>query len=838
MPHWTDLFKLFTYAGAKDSLSRRRDDVNLTGAGITQPDAVSVYGNELAPTGGNMINLRQTYDMIDTTILSNRLQRYKEYERLLNIPEIDRAMNVISDEACVAGTTKIATPHGYVEIQKLAQNFSDSRFLVYCWDFQKQDYTLGWAFAPRKTKHAKETVVIALDNGTMETVTPDHLILKKNGEWIQAGDIKVGEELMPFYRLPHNINFNSLKRKQYPRIFTFNKGWVNEKEFIENWKGTEEQEDNIKYEQIKRLISSGMNLNKISEFINVEDHRIKAILKKRGFVFKELKHLYKKKTLRKVIGVAPGTPCDVYDLTVDQHHCFASNSLIFHNCQKDDDGNIMKITCKNNEIKKECEFVLFNRKMLNINRKGRNYFKHLCVKGDVFLEVVIDPNNPKRGVIKLAKLPPETMYRIETTKAKLIEFQQSKEGPDYKAIEKSPLGRTTDSELASTTAIRFAPKEVIHLRLGEDRENFNPYGQSLIEPARGPAHSLRLMEDSMLVYRLSRSTERRVFYVDVGTLPPAKVEAYVDRLKDLYKKRKVASARGSVGVNLVEERYQSPAVDEDIWVPTRPGSQTKIDTLPGAANLGEVDDALYFRQKLLTALNLPKNYFNTEDTNITRFALSSLDMEFAKFVERLQEHFEDGILELLETHLELRGYPEESYEDLRVKMTPPSDYREAGRAELTSKRIADASSIKGAELWSLYDIYRKIFKFSEEEAQEMIARNKIESLEKLRIQILAQNPRMLGVGVPGEEQSNNNELGGEPGGPNFNPNPDQPETPSMPGQGPQEPQTEPQEEEKPEKDNYEDLPDVNQEDVEKYDLEIQDYENEMDKEDVDISFDV
>jgi hypothetical protein len=120
MAHWTDFFKLFSYAGAEDSLSKLNNKSNLTGAGTTTGDSPNLYGNTV-DVGAGTTNLRQTYDMIDTTLLSNRKQRYKEYERLRNIPEIEMAMNLIADEACVSGNTMVATPHGFFSIKKISR---------------------------------------------------------------------------------------------------------------------------------------------------------------------------------------------------------------------------------------------------------------------------------------------------------------------------------------------------------------------------------------------------------------------------------------------------------------------------------------------------------------------------------------------------------------------------------------------------------------------------------------------------------------------------------------------------------------------------------------------
>jgi hypothetical protein len=281
------------------------------------------------------------------------------------------------------------------------------------------------------------------------------------------------------------------------------------------------------------------------------------------------------------------------------------------------------------------------------------------------------------------------------------------------------------------------------------------------------------MEDAMVVYRLTRAPERRVFYIDVGQLPPFKAEAFIDRLKDQFRKRKITSNRGTPGANQVEERWQPPAQDEDYWLPIRPNSNTRIDTLPGAENLGEIDDAVYFRNKLLTSLNFPKNYFNNEDPGATRITLSAQDVKFARMIERLQSHFEDGVLEIAERHLQLRGYPEESYQDLRIKMTAPSDWRELSRAEVVTARYGNAGTLKSGQLMSDYDIMTKILKFSEDEVDEMLARLKLQKLEDLKLQVLAQNPQLLGIGIPGADPgAGGGELGAEPGGPGAMPAPD------------------------------------------------------------------
>ena len=1256
MAVWADFFKLFTYATEKDPLSKKKDVSKFSGAGIAQTDALQTGGELVTGQGpSNYVNLRQTYDMIDTTTLGNRSMRYKEYERLRNVPEIEMAMTVFADEACVAGDTQIATPFGYQTIEWLVKNKADERFLVYCYDFEKNDYTLGWAYAPRFVKKAK-TVEILLDNGKSIVATPDHRVLKRNGEWVPCGELEFGDELMPFYRITANQDLTKQKTNQFPRLLSFEKGWIHERQFVDDWKYGKTSPEYEKLNRAARLICGDIPVRQIAKIMNIDWHTVENCIHKNGFSLKELRWLNKNKNARRVIGVTQGKEIDVYDISVEKHKCFATDSVILHNCQKDDEGNVVKILTKNDDVRRELEFLLLHRKMLNLNRYAFVYFKDLIVHGDKFFEIVINPDKPSDGIYKLVPLPPETMYRIETIKGKLVEFQQSKEGPDYQSLARGDISQLSDAELNQSTAIRFAPQQILHIRIGDDRRNFYPYGQSLIEPARGPAHQLRLMEDAMVVYRLclvgntrirtedgykyikdltlndrvysydqsnntvltnvvnfmnngvkdvykvktkhveitgtathpilvnrngiiqyvdiqdlipkqdmiinvqrndekqveiptifgdkwaklsnsqrksfrnnnyankseimrscsvkadrvkqflylegkalpyekaleicdrfeinpdkliilnkgqynenrinlpkyvdedfarlfgfligdgsmsknkcqlnftagmddkqnnfyanllqkyfgkvrfekenrskhkqlgkyvvdsriacktfialgyihgaknkripdwvytapknirkafiegisnadgceritkkgtwfstielcnqkliedikeiwssiglcsgklksrhrkcghiieknrsmpsttsysvtisanelpmyenvisvkhvgqeevfditvendihnfiangipvhnTRAPERRVFYIDVGQLPPFKAEAFLERMKDQFRKRKIAGNRGNSGANLVEERWQPPAQDEDFWIPIRPNANTRIETLPGAQNLGEVDDALYFRNKLFVALNFPKNYFSSEDVNATRITLSAQDVKFARMIERLQSNFEDGILDLCERHLELRGYPSEMYQDLKIKMTAPSDWRELSRAEVKTARYTNAGSLKGGQLMSDFDIFTKILFYSEEETSMMLSRLKLQKLEDLKMQVMAQNPQLLGVGVPSEEKQSP-EMGAEAGGPT-------PELSAPPeGEGTESPEgatppEAPQEEAEKSKEELgssaSEVPEPSEEDIKKYNLEIYSYGTEQDYEDKDTSY--
>lgn len=857
---WYDIFKLWKFVRETDPYDRRRRrDFEI--GGVMDASQIPNLRQDTGYGGGNrstMIRLRDTTDFIELSSVTNRQSRLKEYDRLRLVPEIETALTVYADESCVVGSTPVATPFGFISIKELAETKKpDEEFLVYCYDFNQQDYTIGWAYHPRLVKKAK-TVKVILDNGSQFVCTPDHRVLLRDARWINAGDLKKNDELMPFYRIKANPDLTKTKNKQFARVYTHKDGWKSERQFIEEWKTGEKTDEEVKISRIVRYIRSGLTTKQIADIFKQSWAALDEWLRNRGFSYNEFCTILTKYTdKRRVLHITEGKEEDVYDLSVKGHENFATDTTIFHNCQIGNNGHMFEIICNNPDIKKDAEELCFSHNGLNFDRRLWNITKNLYLKGDHFLELIIDVENPKRGILGIASLPSESMYRIETIKGKLLEFQQSNEGPDYQSLSKIDIATASQGEIQTATAIRFHPDQIVHMKIGDDRNTFYPYGVSLVEPARGPANNLKLMEESMLVYRLTRGTERLVFYIDVGNLPPFKAEGLISRLQDQLQKKKTYSNRAGSGASAVDERWTPPTIDDNIWIPTKNGSATRVDTLPASSILGEIDDARYFRDKLFIALNFPKYYMSQEDQSLTSKTLSSTNASVGRLVQRLQMSIADGILQIITRHLQLKGYPPELYEDLQVRLTSPGNAKEISDNEIWQIRYDRAMALKSAKFMSDFDILTRILKFESQEAKEIVARSTIQQFQEAKLALMLANPELAGIATSNDNKPEigmdqagpNPPLTGEPQGPgegNPSETPPSPEGASPPleggatplgqmGDGGQSGQSALDSYGTPPKTEGKPLPEPSLEDLKKYDLELMDSSKEMDEEEYDLS---
>jgi hypothetical protein len=265
----------------------------------------------------------------------------------------------------------------------------------------------------------------------------------------------------------------------------------------------------------------------------------------------------------------------------------------------------------------------------------------------------------------------------------------------------------------------------------------------------------------MMIYRLSRAPERRIFYVDTGNLPTSKAEMFIERLKHKFKKERFYnSPKGTV-----DARFNPMTMDEDYFVPTKNGKGTKIDTLPGAQNLGEIEDVKYYRDKLLAALKIPKDYIVEKDQSPERKAnLSQLDVKFARTVQRIQVDVETGMENLAKRHLQLKGFPATMIKKLRVKLPEPSDMSAKRKLDLDEQKTRVVQAVQGLQLFSKDQIYREFYDMTDAEIDRVKDEMKKQQEQEMAMQQAAAQPPGGGGAGPGPM-----EAGGQEGMENIPP---------------------------------------------------------------------
>jgi len=304
----------------------------------------------------------------------------------------------------------------------------------------------------------------------------------------------------------------------------------------------------------------------------------------------------------------------------------------------DKDGHILKIYSESKRIKTVLADLFNNR--LDINTNLPMWTRNTCKYGDNFVYLKLDP---ERGVVGCQQLPNIQIERLE---------KGMKIGADVYAKE------TENDALKFTWKEKnmdFNTWEVAHFRiLGDDRKL--PYGTSMLEKARRIWKQLLLCEDAMLIYRVSRAPERRVFKVFVGNMDDKDVDAYVQKVASKFKRDQIADPQ----TGNVDMRYNQLAVDQDYFIPVRdPSATMPIETLAGAANLAEIADIEYIQKKLVTSLRIPKAYLGFEEAVGDGKNLSLLDIRFARTINRIQKSMIAELNKIAIIHLFLLGFEDE-----------------------------------------------------------------------------------------------------------------------------------------------------------------------------------
>ena len=301
------------------------------------------------------------------------------------------------------------------------------------------------------------------------------------------------------------------------------------------------------------------------------------------------------------------------------------------------------------KIRNEFDEIL---RLLNFEEKGHDIFKRWYVDGRIYFHKVIDPTSPRKGLTELRYIDPRKIKKVREIKKKrdlkskgIEVVEQTAEWFVYNEKGMQP-GNTNAGLKIASDSITFVTSGVI------DQTRNMVMGH--LHKAIKPVNQLRMIEDAVVIYRIVRAPERRIFYVDVGNLPKVKAESYLRDVMARYRNKLVYDA--STGEIRDDRKHMSML--EDFWLPRREGAKgTEVSTLAGGQNLGEISDVVYFQKKLYKALNVPISRMESEaGFNLGRAAEISRDeLKFTKFVARLRKRFTQMFNDILKTQLVLKG---------------------------------------------------------------------------------------------------------------------------------------------------------------------------------------
>jgi hypothetical protein len=343
--------------------------------------------------------------------------------------------------------------------------------------------------------------------------------------------------------------------------------------------------------------------------------------------------------------------------------------------------------------------------VLNIEFNLWMWIRNMCKYGDFYLHLEIAE---KFGVYTVTPLSVYDMIREEG---------MDPQNPSYVCFKIDPMviaaGGINSRVKDRDGKIKFENYEIAHFRLLTDA-NYLPYGRSYIEPARKTYKQYVLMKDAMLLHRITRAPEKRVFYVDIGNMPPNEVDGYMERLKQKMQKTPYID-KNTGEYNL---KYNMMNVMEDFYIPQRgASSNTKIDTIKGL-EYNAIDDVNFLRDEMLAALKVPKAFFGFEKDLTGKATLAAEDIRFARTVERIQRIVVSELYKIALVHLYTQGFDGDALSNFDLSLTVPSIIYEQEKVALWKEKIALAKDMQDTKLIPSNWIYDNVFQFSEDQYEE------------------------------------------------------------------------------------------------------------------------
>ena len=368
---------------------------------------------------------------------------------------------------------------------------------------------------------------------------------------------------------------------------------------------------------------------------------------------------------------------------------------------KSEYGSVLEIQTDDNNIKQILHNLFYD--ILNIEFNLWPWVRNMCKYGDFFLHLDIDD---KFGIKNVAPLSAYDVARVEGLDPENPHYVKFilEQGTNENAMH--TVGKPQQSELENF--------QVAHFRLLSD-SNFIPYGKSMIEQSRKVWKQLSLMEDAMMIHRIMRALEKRVFKVDIGNIPPAEVDNYMQKILNKMKKTPIID-QNTGEYNL---KYNMQNITEDFFMPVRGGdSGTGIESLPGLT-YEAIEDIEYLKNKMLAALRVPKAFLGYEESLGSKATLAAEDVRFARTIERIQRITISELTKIAIVHLYAQGYTDADLVNFELELTNPSTIYETEKVELWNSKTQLASSMVQDGLVSTNWIYQNVFNFTDDQIKEL-----------------------------------------------------------------------------------------------------------------------
>ena len=365
---------------------------------------------------------------------------------------------------------------------------------------------------------------------------------------------------------------------------------------------------------------------------------------------------------------------------------------------KNEYGDVLTIKSSNENVKRVLHNLFYD--VLNIEFNLPSWVRQMCKYGDFYLHLQI---SEKFGIYNALPL---SVYQV------VREEGMDPENPSYVQFILDPNGLSQSNTYSARRSdqMKLENYEVAHFRLLSDAA-YLPYGRSYLEPARKVFKQLILMEDAMLIHRIMRAPEKRIFYMNVGGIPPNEIDSFMEKtVRSMKKTPYVDQETGDYNL-----KFNVQNMTEDFYIPVRGNdSSTKIETTKGLDYDGTTDIE-YLKNRMLAALKIPKAFLGYDENLEGKSTLAAMDIRFARTIERLQRTIVSELHKIALVHLYTQGFTESDLVDFELELTGPSIVFEQEKTELYKSKVELANSISDKKILSSDFVYKNIFNLSEQE---------------------------------------------------------------------------------------------------------------------------